>query len=57
MLVNFSEDELIVLRNCVNEAIEAIDDFELQTRTGWDRAELLQLIEKLRGAALEELSE
>jgi hypothetical protein len=38
------------LLSCIGETLEAVDDFELQTRTGWDRAELLELRRKLKHA-------
>lgn len=51
MHVQLSGDELTALSNCINETIEAVDDFELQTRTGWGRSDLLQLRGRLLSAA------
>ena len=38
--LTFSTDELVALSNCITEAMEAIADFELQTRVGSDRNDL-----------------
>jgi hypothetical protein len=48
--ITFSDDELALLLNCIGETLEAVEDFELQTRTGRDRAEIQRLRQKLANA-------
>ncbi len=35
--INFSPQELVFLSNAVNETLEAVEDWEFQTRTGETR--------------------
>ena len=42
-------DELEILNNCLNELCNGvwIEDWEFQTRIGWDRQEVRQLLDKI----------
>jgi hypothetical protein len=40
--------ELVFLNNCINETFEAVEDWELQTRTAASPAELKRLFEEIR---------
>jgi len=51
--LDLSSDELISISNCLNETIEAIDEFEFQTRVGVDLDNISSLI-KLMHAALDQ---
>lgn len=51
MLIQLDEDELAALVNCIAETLEALEESELQTRTGWEKSELLQLMQKLKSTA------
>ncbi len=43
--VELGPQELIAFRNCINETLEAIDDWEFSTRVGVDRS----VVEAMRG--------
>jgi hypothetical protein len=40
--------ELVFLNNCINETFEAVEEWELQTRTAVSPAELKRLFEEIR---------
>jgi hypothetical protein len=46
-LLRVTKDELITLANAINEAQEAIEDWEFSTRMGVDAAEAEELRKKL----------
>ncbi|PAX08183.1 hypothetical protein [Sphingomonas lenta] len=47
--LEFSADELNMLNNCLNELCNGvrIEDWEFQTRIGWTRAEVRELLDKI----------
>lgn len=47
-------DELMMFAGAINEALEAVEAWEFQTRLGWEREELLALHSRVRGLLLEE---
>lgn len=49
-VINVKRDELAMLLQCINETFEALDDWELPIRVGWDRPTLEQLRESLKSA-------
>lgn len=51
--VRFSGDELDMLNNVLNEMCNGvrIQDWEFQTRIGWDRAAVRALLEQIHEAA------
>ncbi len=50
VVIRCSRDEVGRLLNCMNEAREAIDGWEIQTRLGIGRDEVLRMIGILDGA-------
>ena len=47
--MHFSVEELEILNNCLNELCNGvwIEDWEFQTRIGWNRQEVKQLLDKI----------
>jgi hypothetical protein len=48
--LDLSSDELISISNCLNETIEAIDEFEFQTRIGVDLDNISSLLKSMHAA-------
>ena len=50
--MEFTDDELTMLNNCLNELCNGvhIEDWEFQTRVGWDRARVRSLLDKIHVA-------
>ncbi len=48
--LTLSRNDLLLLASSVNEALEAIDDWEFQTRLGADKSQALQIRNDLRDA-------
>jgi hypothetical protein len=46
--ISFEPDELAFLSNAINEALEAIEDWEFQTRTGETRNRAAEIQTQLR---------
>jgi hypothetical protein len=46
--IMLSADELAFICNAINEALEAVDDWEFETRTGKSRAEAKAISAQLR---------
>lgn len=46
--IAFSPDEITFLANAINETLEAVEDFEFQTRTGGTRTRALAMHAALR---------
>jgi hypothetical protein len=46
--ISFAPDELAFLSNAINEALEAIEDWEFQTRTGETRKRAAEMQTQLR---------
>ena len=46
--VTISVDELVFLCNAINEALEAVEDWEFQTRTGNSRKRATEILGQLR---------
>jgi hypothetical protein len=53
VVVVLSPDEVAVLSNCTNEALEALDDWEFDTRVGASRSVVEILGSELRAALRE----
>lgn len=49
--VRASTEELVAFISAINETLNAIEDWELQTRTGFDRGYYLTLMDELRDVA------
>jgi hypothetical protein len=47
-VVSLTLIELVFLNNCINETFEAVEEWELQTRTAVSPAELKRLFEEIR---------
>ena len=45
--LQFSRDEVAVLCNALNEALEALDDWETETRMGCTKEEAQRLLDEL----------
>ena len=47
--MQFSVEELEILNNCLNELCNGvwIEDWEFQTRIGWNRQEVKRLLDKI----------
>jgi hypothetical protein len=43
IIVSFSAEELIFLSNAINEAVEAVEEWEFQTRTGETRTRAVEI--------------
>jgi hypothetical protein len=50
LLLELTDDELSVLQNGLNEALEALDGWEFTTRMGVDQTEALRIMSALRSA-------
>jgi hypothetical protein len=50
MSIDFSNDELVMLNNCLNEICNGahIEDWEFHSRVGWLRSEVQVLLNKIR---------
>ena len=46
--IRLSQGELGFLCNAINESLNAIEEWEFQTRTGWSPEEARKLLEKFR---------
>ena len=46
--ISFAHDELRFLSNAINEALEAIEDWEFQTRTGETRDRATEIQTRMR---------
>ena len=54
--VAFSADDISLMLSMIGETLEAVDDVELQTRTGFDRDEIISFrkaLQKLRSTISE----
>jgi hypothetical protein len=52
-VVTVSLDEIYMMQNAINEALEAVADAEFQTRTGYTRAEMRALWAQLDELAVQ----
>jgi len=46
--LTLSRDELVLLGNAVNEALELVDEWEFQTRTGESRKRAMEMLDNIR---------
>jgi hypothetical protein len=46
--LTINHDELLILNNSINEALEALDDSELSTRMGCERSEAHALMKQIQ---------
>jgi hypothetical protein len=51
--LQLSDDEIVMLNNCLNEICNGvhIEDWEFQTRVGWSRAEVQKLLSRINAKA------
>ena len=46
--ISLSRGEIGCLNNAINETLNALEDWEFQTRTGWTRVEAEQLLSAIQ---------
>ena len=46
VIVAFSDDELSMIISSMGETLEALEDWEFETRTGFQREEIRQLLDQ-----------
>ena len=46
--ISLSRGEIGFLNNAINETLNALEDWEFQTRTGWTRVEAEQLLSAIQ---------
>ena len=57
IVISFSADEVAFLSNAINETLEAIEEWEFQTRTGETRQRATGIADELRKALDEAASQ
>jgi len=48
LIISLSADELVFINNTINETLEAVEDWEFETRTGKSRTEAMAIHARLR---------
>ncbi len=46
--LTLSREELVLLGNSINEALELVDEWEFQTRTGESRKRAMEMLDNIR---------